>query len=1017
MYRVATRLLLFLAATFLSTAPSLSKQFQGADEVLRQMEVAQRGIRTRKTPTAPAAVFRREMRDFRERSRDMQPLQAAKEWLRFVERFAAESQVPAANVRSIEFAEVISVIPPPSTWSALAQEISSRRVSSKNAILQNALSLLSHTLLADPIGQTQDMARMENKLTGPGWQRGAIAGQLIELSEQLAEQSGDPQRIAKSVELKLSMARNSEQGNTVDIPDLVQLLGPDMAERILRKALLIPSVRFDTSAGEATKAMARRLALAMIDKLPVPRWDLAQSMDAASLYEALDRKFEHTKADARLSPAARAAMEVSSNRDPGERDAAQAYYLMALIVGGRNDDALRLAGTFNNENASYTITQAVDALERSGRSRLLYDFLHGALSRNPKLKLWEAFLSAAASTGHSMEMVALVRSCAERTDLPASMHSELKSHLYRALLAADKLDDAVAVLRSLMKDSPASVNGRFTVSGGSHAVELAQLGLLLHRKDWTEEGIHAAMAEIERGQMESAAHPPSGLIDVLLETGRGPDAERLLVGELTGAQAAAAFSAARFGRSGGSSALSGFVNLYSRAGRYQDVIALFERAAGWGAKDLAGSGLYATAVEDSERREMPLGYFAAKALAEVGRKTQAINILEALLYARGGFDPAYSLLIELRGIEALPYLDHLFKLNRFEERPLIWKASLLLKEGRLEEAEKAARDAISIDPSDGEEGPGDRMRVYTVLADIRDARGDKKEATLYRGAVQAIRHAEAADKFWQAGLLTRAIAMYEESLTHFADAYCIQSRLAVQLAAQGRYQEAEEHYRKAYELMPDSFGRMESHCFGCEGVFRGKRAASIAEKVFTEFAVRFPRKPQIHYLLGYLRNSQGRPEQALPHFRTAVALDPDYVNAWREIRTIGAQVRLPRKEMDAAAFRLTRLGQLGEGDLGDVADFKELWQAVEDAREHLLPEPPASLFPLPASAAALLKDSPFTPQILEEDDSLLTQRQIRNYDFRVSLRNRLSSPGEVISEHRTIAAISQLVGYAVSSQE
>jgi hypothetical protein len=52
-------------------------------------------------------------------------------------------------------------------------------------------------------------------------------------------------------------------------------------------------------------------------------------------------------------------------------------------------------------------------------------------------------------------------------------------------------------------------------------------------------------------------------------------------------------------------------------------------------------------------------------------------------------------------------------------------------------------------------------------------------------------------------------------------------------------------------MMPDSFGRVESHCFGCERAFDGERAQSIAERVFTGIAAKRPDNPQVHYLLGY----------------------------------------------------------------------------------------------------------------------------------------------------------------------
>ena len=70
--------------------------------------------------------------------------------------------------------------------------------------------------------------------------------------------------------------------------------------------------------------------------------------------------------------------------------------------------------------------------------------------------------------------------------------------------------------------------------------------------------------------------------------------------------------------------------------------------------------------------------------------------------------------------------DELFARDQFEERPLIWKAHVLRQQKKLDDAEKTIRQAIAIDPSDGEEGRGDRMRAYAELADILDAQGNQK---------------------------------------------------------------------------------------------------------------------------------------------------------------------------------------------------------------------------------------------------------------------------------------------------
>jgi len=93
--------------------------------------------------------------------------------------------------------------------------------------------------------------------------------------------------------------------------------------------------------------------------------------------------------------------------------------------------------------------------------------------------------------------------------------------------------------------------------------------------------------------------------------------------------------------------------------------------------------------------------------------------------------------------------------------------------------------------------------------------------------------------------------MYRQSLTHFADAYCIQSRLAIRLSQAGRLDEAAEHYQRAYELMPDSFGRIESHCFGCEGVFDGTEAQHMAEKVFNRLVIERPKMPHVRMALTF----------------------------------------------------------------------------------------------------------------------------------------------------------------------
>ncbi|HSH96447.1 MAG TPA: tetratricopeptide repeat protein, partial [Roseimicrobium sp.] len=454
--------------------------------------------------------------------------------------------------------------------------------------------------------------------------------------------------------------------------------------------------------------------------------------------------------------------------------------------------------------------------------------------------------------------------------------------------------------------------------------------------------------------------------------------------------------------------LSMLAAIYNRAGRYPDVVTLFEQSEDWGVPDVSRIYSQDAIREDFGRHfhgySEPVGFVLANALIQSGRGEAARPIVTALLENLPGSDRGYELLAKLDGVAAVAKLDQLFGRDQFQERPLIWKAKLLLDAGKLAEAEEVVKKAVAIDPSDGEQGPDDRMRVYSVLADIREKRGDKKEAEFLRGAVKAIRLSEKADQFAIAGLLKRAIKMYQDSLNHFADAYCIQSRLAVQLSSMGMHSQAEAYYRKAYELMPDSFGRVESHCFGCEGVFAGERAQSIAEKVFTKLAKERPDKPQVHYLLGYLRAQQNRHEDAVPEFKRSVELDPEYLNAWSKMLQSVDHVHIPVKQRDRIVLEILRLDPLqqhGHVDVENVSDLRALWAASERAAQ-LMPKPQTKLFELAASAKKL-------EQAKKTPDSVRMMQAYGNIEEQMEMNLRGRSMVMILRQSFVQAAV-QLIG-------
>ncbi len=425
------------------------------------------------------------------------------------------------------------------------------------------------------------------------------------------------------------------------------------------------------------------------------------------------------------------------------------------------------------------------------------------------------------------------------------------------------MEEGVAVLRKLIATPAGGVErgygGSSDYSPGSPAIQLARIGMLLKRKDWIEEGLRAARpAKATRARAYYGQSGSQELVDLLLDLGRGPEAEAVAIE----AWAAASQGGETMGMNfGGVEELIALASVYHRTGRHADVLTLLEKAPGWLAIDLAEVYLMA------DSRGTPIGHMAAAALVAQGQKERALPIVQAVLEAKPGFDPAYELLAEIQGEAALPFLESLQAQNRFEERPLIWKAFALFKAGKAEAAEQAAREAIKMDLPTASRSTGGGCEC--MLSSRTPWKPAASAGADDAGAVAAIRLAERADEHSAVGLTTRAIRMYQQSLKLFTDAYCIQSRLAIQLAEQGRYTEAESHHRRAFELMPVSFGRVESHCFGCEHAFEGKLARATAESVFTRLAKETPDKPQVHYLLGYLRD-----EQAVPPKRCGTTAPP-----------------------------------------------------------------------------------------------------------------------------------------------
>lgn len=990
-------------------AVAVASELLDAGAILRQIEGSADG----NGAESRSAQLLADIKSYRAEAKSLPVETAAKRWFDLVDR-SVEIGPPGSNVdyQSVDLAtmnvvgirSVFAALPPPSVWPELRKLAIERTRRDPKNIDYLATRLLTEALVGDPAAMRVTLAQVETAAADyDAGRREQVLSYVLGARNSVVAMYGTREDVISNMTALVTQAASGRSPGSVEVPDLVGMIGVERATELLRKAVTSP-MRLHVVSGDQTRRLARRMALENASDMRLPQWGLVDSIDAAELYETLQQRFGNRKADEGMGSAA--ADDPFESFDSYRHDA-DVYYLLSTIVAKQQAKAESALIAVSRKDSLRLPKGAVDALRQANQSDALVAFLHGMLDKRPDLQAWDVYIEQSSYVGQSAQALALIRKVRERKGLSAHLRKELQRREAEALLAGNRVDEAIAEMRRQIAVAP-QPNDPALLQAASTAVHLARIGRLLQRPELTKSGLGYAEAAIAL-KFEAPAYERVALVDHIFatyrRTGQAAAAQNLAIKELNRESDDENRQMEQFGIQVASetkrNALIELLGLYGAENRHQDVIELLRGAQQWGARDLA------ELVAEKDSLGAPAGIVVARALAETGEQEAAIRVLYGLLDRLPGYDPAYELLTKLSGARAVAALDALYARDSFEERPLIWKARLLAQHKELDEAQRVIRRAIAIDPSDGEQGVNDRLRAYAVLADIVEANGDRQNAAIYRKAIEAIRISENADEYHAIGLYDRAFSMYRDALSRFSDAYCIQSRLAIQLTNRGRHAEAVAHYRRAYELMPDSFGRVESHCFGCESVFKDLNAQSIAEEVFAKAIQHDPQKPQSHYLLGYLREEQARYPQALQSFRTAVALDADYLNAWKRLDALAEQTFIDSAERDIARLEMLRLDPRQRHvryDLSTVRNLSELWSEVERVGDSRTAEP-ASIYRLSASAdrydAALAK---LPPEMRAQMQMYMSFMQTANK------AGVVSDPQVLMSNHAIARYAAQLMG-------
>jgi tetratricopeptide (TPR) repeat protein len=740
----------------------------------------------------------------------------------------------------------------------------------------------------------------------------------------------------------------------IEVPDLAPQIGPERIRTVAHQLLFAPKIQMISVVGQETLQRFREVALTEIDQLPRAPWELCIGPDGSALYDALWNRFGQPATTPSTPEKSRLAFE-------GLRYFGQAtgWRILETLRTGKTGEALPLLVRLSQVLPlvpEYEENPLRDLPGYGVDPSTAFELLYAGAKQTSSPAIVGALLMIAPQVHRTDDALALLAQLSpQATPLGRLRFQELELTLR---LAQNDLEPALRIVSEVLTapfpkadpaDAPSEIPSypAYGLSDSSAAVYLKMaghaidLGLALPRADLIAAGVQA---------LETAAKtlPPSARGSDQIASNLMTNATKLVAkGRLVEAESLLALLLRRLAnRSADPWVLKGametLTELYDRAGRTSDVWSVLNNATQWSSGDLANM---------TNSKSVCLA--AARMLATRGEEAKALAILRAYLQLHAEDDDGYELLLKWEGERALPQLDQLIALDRWEERPLIWKAELLRRLGRLADAETFARQAIALDPTDGEQSVGKRIRGYAVLAAVLQDAGKADDAAFFRRVVESVRRAEDGDALREAGLLLAAREKYEQAALAFADAYCVQWRLAERLHQEGQTAEAEKHYEIAFTRMPEQFGRMATLCFGCENVFGNTASRGAADRVLSRLAALPQPRPQVLLILARLRLAQNQPRAAWTLLQQAAQIDPDYFDALKELANLAEKVDASAAERRPIIDRLLALDPSGKHAGLTVQQMfilgpERMWRHLQVTLDRSTK--PTGLLPLPAAA-------------------------------------------------------------------
>lgn len=940
-----------------SASAQQNQDYLGARAVLSQMQRAP-------GEADPKVRLAMDLEAYGSRSLIETPQWAGDEWLKLARRAL---ELDSTDRSASNFTEVVKFLPGPEAWPLI--EGSLKRDGSPQDL---ALILLMDVLQGNEPEVWSSVAKFEAMPHQPpdNWaQREPGSYDIESIKLSLALRYRNPDQIESALRAKCTTPETTfgmggwREGPAIYIPDLVSLMGPDRAEKLLTYILLTAKAELtfgiQPPSGDDTRNLARRLVAKLGDQVAWPQWTLINSVDSGSTFLKFRKRFP------------KRTMGVSMDSfSPSSYEGAAVACLVDLFVTGQIREAREFAGSYADFLSLGWRMNGDDSVLKGtpyeNQSPAFLKFLNAEALSHPDSSLPRLYWTVSSThndLAKNVEFLTHIRTSAKQDSAKEWARTELESEYLRR----GKYQKAISVM-------PTQKRFGYFVSQTARL----ELALAVELKD--PKLLARGLDDAEKALTEDFPYDDQPLIDALVQHGRGEKVEAALIERVQKAAISTGSGEPPIGQAEGEF----LAQFYFNIGRYKDVVTLLENYPKWGVSDLK----YLSGIGSED--ETPLT-IAAQALAAAGRAEEIEPAIAEDLRLNSDSDYEYDVLVRIAPARSEWVIDSLIAQFPPNPRPLIWKGLLLARKGRLEEAKTTIRKAISMDPNDLQAWyKGTRFKAYGVLADIEMALGHASQARALRSYAAATRLVREASRFEGLGMLSKACAIFKQELSILPTDFLARLQLAEDMVRLGQYSEARVQVRKALTDLPPKLYQNFGY-YGL-GVLTPNGVQAEAESFLRQAVAKGSKNPSVHALLGAISFSRGDRVAAVHYFEDALVLDKDCAFALVGLSNLEDLLPTERKASLHADFQ--RLGLDYPRYRGDeTMDYAQAWRAYARV---FASHPTASneMFDLPASRRNL-------------------QVQPRTVDYSANRSGWsapwLIHPGERLLEENVIREISSLV--------